>query len=101
MYLAEINELYPVMKYLYHLVDQFSQMYTNKKIDKGIIDFNDLEHYTLRILENEEVREEYRNKFEYIFVDEYQDSNIVQETIINRMKRDNNLFCRRCKAKYI
>ncbi|SCG83696.1 recombination helicase AddA [Proteiniborus sp. DW1] len=91
-YRAEINELYPLMKYLYHLVVEFSQMYTSKKIEKGIIDFNDLEHYTLRILENEEVSEEYRNKFEYIFVDEYQDSNIVQETIINRMKRDNNLF---------
>ncbi len=92
LYLAEINDLYPVMKYLYYLVVEFSQMYTNKKIDKGIIDFSDLEHYTLRILESEEVREEYRSKFEYIFVDEYQDSNIVQETIINRMKRDNNLF---------
>lgn len=91
-YLAEINDLYPVMKYLYELVVSFSQMYTTKKLEKSIIDFNDLEHYALRILENREVREEYRNKFEYIFVDEYQDSNIVQETIINRMKRDNNLF---------
>ncbi|WIV10640.1 helicase-exonuclease AddAB subunit AddA [Proteiniborus sp. MB09-C3] len=91
-YLTEINELYPIMKYLYHLVVEFSQMYANKKLEKGIIDFNDLEHYALRILESEEVRAEYRNKFEYIFVDEYQDSNIVQETIVNRMKRDNNLF---------
>ncbi|WP_352420084.1 helicase-exonuclease AddAB subunit AddA [Proteiniborus sp.] len=92
LYLAEINNLYPVMKYLYHLVVEFSQIYASKKLEKGIIDFNDLEHYALRILENKEVREEYRSKFEYIFVDEYQDSNIVQETIINRMKRDNNLF---------
>mgnify|MGYP000329918913 CR=1 FL=1 len=90
--LREINELYPVMKYLYKLVLEFASMYTSKKLERGIIDFSDLEHYALKILENEEVQNEYRNKFEYIFVDEYQDSNIVQETIINRMKRDNNLF---------
>lgn len=91
-YLSEINDLYPVLKYLYHLVVEFSKIYTSKKLEKSIIDFNDLEHYALKILENQEVMEEYRNKFDYIFVDEYQDSNIVQETIINRMKRDNNLF---------
>lgn len=92
VYLSEINELYPIMKYLYKLVKDFSNIYANKKLEKGIIDFNDLEHFALKILENEEVRNEYRNKFEYIFVDEYQDSNIVQETIINRIKREDNLF---------
>lgn len=91
-YLSEINDLYPMMEYLYNLIAEFSRMYSNKKLEKGIIDFNDLEHYALKILENEEVRLEYRNKFEYIFVDEYQDSNIVQETIVNRIKRENNLF---------
>lgn len=91
-YLSEINYLHPLMNYLYNLIVEFSNLYTNKKLEKGIIDFNDLEHYALKILENEEVRKEYTDKFEYIFVDEYQDSNIVQETIVNRIKRDNNLF---------
>jgi len=91
-YLEQINTIYPTMKYLGEVIIKFGQKYSEKKLDKGILDFNDLEHYALRILENEEVQGEYRRKFEHIFVDEYQDSNIVQETILNRVKRENNLF---------
>ncbi|MGF7056446.1 helicase-exonuclease AddAB subunit AddA [Brassicibacter mesophilus] len=91
-YLAEINYLFPAMDYLYELIQSFSKLYSEKKLEKGILDFNDLEHYTLKILENEEIREEFRKKFDHIFVDEYQDSNIVQETILNQIKRDNNMF---------
>ncbi|RKD26555.1 DNA helicase/exodeoxyribonuclease V, subunit A [Caminicella sporogenes DSM 14501] len=91
-YVSELNKMYPVMKYLERLVNRFSEKYSEKKLDKGILDFNDLEHYALKVLEYEEVQRDYRNHFEYIFVDEYQDSNIVQETILNRIKRENNLF---------
>lgn len=91
-YLNQINAMYPTMKYLSELIIQFGNRYSEKKLDKGILDFNDLEHYALKILENQEVQREYKKKFQHIFVDEYQDSNIVQETILNRIKRENNLF---------
>lgn len=91
-YLEQINAIYPTMKYLGEVVIRFGEMYSEKKLEKGILDFNDLEHYALKILESDEVRLEYKRKFEHIFVDEYQDSNIVQETILNRIKRENNLF---------
>lgn len=87
-----LKEIYPIMKYLYKIVMDFGEMYKNRKLERSLLDFNDLEHYTLKILENEDIRREYQNKFHYIFVDEYQDSNIVQETILNCIKRDNNLF---------
>lgn len=91
-YLDQINTMYPMMKYLGEVVIKFGDKYSEKKLDKGILDFNDLEHYALTILEDDEVHKEYKRKFDHIFVDEYQDSNIVQETILNRIKRDNNLF---------
>ncbi|MDK2919599.1 MAG: ATP-dependent helicase/nuclease subunit [Candidatus Petromonas sp.] len=91
-YLKQLNSMYPVMKYLGNLVIRFAEKYGEKKLDRGILDFNDLEHYALKILENEEVQKEYQSKFDHIFVDEYQDSNIVQETILSRIKRENNLF---------
>src|SRR5665647_2693453 len=84
--------MHPGMKYLYLLVKDFSLSYQQKKLDKGMVDFNDLEHYALIILADIEVAEEYRRKYEYIFVDEYQDSNLVQETILNLIKRTDNLF---------
>lgn len=91
-YIDDLNKLYPLMEYLYKLVTRFTGLYGEKKADRGIVDFNDLEHYALRILANDLVAKEYKERFEYIFVDEYQDSNIVQETLIQSIKRDDNLF---------
>lgn len=91
-YVEDLNKLYPLMDYLYQLVMRFSDTYGKKKAERGIIDFNDLEHYALRILADDLAAQEYRERFEYIFVDEYQDSNIVQETLIQSIKREDNLF---------
>ena len=91
-YLVDIVEFYPVMDCLYKLVRLFGEKYAEKKLEKGILDFNDLEHFTLQALESEDVREELRECYRYIFIDEYQDSNIVQETIIGKIKREDNLF---------
>jgi len=91
-YIEDLQELYPYMQYLSRLIAGFTEEFTAKKLERGILDFNDLEHYALAVLENEQVSEEYRRQFQYIFIDEYQDSNIVQETIISRIKRADNLF---------
>lgn len=88
----QLNELYPYMQYLCDLVSRFDREYRRQKQERGIIDFNDLEHYALDILKNKEVAEELRDKYSYIFVDEYQDSNLVQETIVNNIAREDNLF---------
>lgn len=88
----EQQETYKDALYLYKMVENFDGLYCQKKKEKGMIDFNDIEHYALKILSNEAASTEYRNKFKHIFIDEYQDSNLVQETLINRIKRANNLF---------
>ncbi|HML37090.1 MAG TPA: helicase-exonuclease AddAB subunit AddA [Bacillota bacterium] len=89
-YVEDINRTYRDGLYLCFMVEEFDRIYREKK--QGLIDFNDIEHYALALLSREEAAAEYRNKFEYIFIDEYQDSNIVQETLIGKIKRENNLF---------
>ncbi len=88
----EIQKTYPYAQILYALTEGFAEIYSEKKREKNWIDFNDIEHYALEILEKEEAASEYRDKFQYIFIDEYQDSNIVQETLIQRIKKENNVF---------
>jgi ATP-dependent helicase/nuclease subunit A len=90
---AKINNmLYDVAKTLYSLVLEFDLVYKEKKTSKGLIDFSDIEHMALNILKEDKVANEYREKFKHIFIDEYQDSNLVQETLIEKIKRENNLF---------
>ena len=91
-FVKELNDLYLPMKSLGQLAIELGKGYAKKKQEKGILDFNDLEHYALKILEHKEAVKEYQEKFHYIFVDEYQDSNLIQETIVNRIKNQNNVF---------
>ncbi|MBN4050972.1 MAG: helicase-exonuclease AddAB subunit AddA [Alkaliphilus sp.] len=91
-YLSDLDYVRPIISSLSQVIQAFDAKFKQIKSDNGILDFNDLEHYTLQILQNDLVAEEYKEKFEHIFVDEYQDSNIVQETIINKMKKKDNLF---------
>ena len=91
-YIAEMNETGRAALILRELVQSFDYLYIKGKKKQRVIDFSDIEHYALRILEHEEAAAEYREKFRYIFIDEYQDSNLVQECLIDRIRRENNLF---------
>ncbi len=91
-YAQDLNELYPYMQAMADLVFAFAECYQEKKADKGILDFNDLEHYALSVLAHPQVAQAYQAKYLYVFVDEYQDSNLVQETLLNYIKREDNLF---------
>ena len=102
--LKEIRLMAPAMHTLINLVVEFGKRYEKVKIDRGIVDFSDLEHYALRILSRVEdgklvpsdVAVDYLERFEEVLVDEYQDVNLLQESIIQLVKRggekDGNLF---------
>ena len=77
---------------LIDLAKEFRIRYQELKEEKRVVDFNDLEHYALQILldENDEpskVAMAYQKEFAEILVDEYQDSNDVQETILRSIAK--------------
>lgn len=77
---------------LFELVKEFNEIYDELKREINGLDFNDLERKTLEILKNPEILESLKEKYKYIFVDEYQDINSVQEAIISLLSKDNNRF---------
>ena len=80
-------------KVLIELVKRFDRLYAKQKAAVNGLDFADLEHLMLRLLnENESVAQQLRQKFKYIFVDEFQDINKVQAEIINKISARNNVF---------
>lgn len=96
-HLTDMEKLYPVVKELVSLVLQFEERFREVKRERAIVDFNDLEHFALQILTEPASKEGkiipspiaryYENKFKEILVDEYQDINLVQETIIQAISR--------------
>ncbi len=67
----------------------FDEKYAALKAERGVLDYNDLEHKALALLKQEEIADEVKKKYRYVFVDEYQDVNPVQEELISRLSGEN------------
>ncbi|WNR46373.1 helicase-exonuclease AddAB subunit AddA [Paenibacillus roseipurpureus] len=88
----EIAEMAPLLHVLVDLIVDFGERYQSAKAAKGLIDFADLEHYCLQILTSQdaapgelspsEAAQSYRKQFAEVLLDEYQDTNRVQEAIV-------------------
>ena len=98
---SDIYSMYETLTQIKRIVLEFTEAYNKAKLEKNIIDFNDIEHLALQILvkknkdgiyEPTEVAKEYQELFEEIAIDEYQDSNEIQEEILKQVSRGNNIF---------
>ena len=77
---------------LAELAKTYDTLYTAAKRQRGLMDFDDLEHGALAALELPEVRAALREQYRYVFIDEYQDSSAIQEAIIGSFAREDGLF---------
>ena len=99
--IEDIYDMYKILNILEKVILKFSNKYQENKKEKNIIDFSDIEHFALKILvkkdENDnyiptEVAKIYKEKFKEIAIDEYQDSNLVQEYILTTISNGKNIF---------
>lgn len=91
--ISDVRELHEPIKELVRVTKAFAQKFSEAKRERGIIDFADMEHFALKIFDDApEVAAAYRDKFKFIMVDEYQDTNGVQEAIVQKISRGDNLF---------
>ncbi len=94
---TEIYNMYDILVKLENLINEFGNEFDKAKRERNIVDFHDIEHFALKILidENEEpteVAKKYQEKYEEIAIDEYQDSNLVQEYILTSVSNGKNIF---------
>lgn len=96
----DIYDMYQILSKLEQIILEFGKEFSKRKRDKNIVDFNDIEHLALNILLKDEngkiiyteVAKRYQDKYVEIAIDEYQDSNLVQEYILNSVSNGNNIF---------
>ncbi|MFB5677259.1 helicase-exonuclease AddAB subunit AddA [Paenibacillus terreus] len=96
-FLTELNEAAPLMEELAETVIAFGERFRREKQGKGLVDFGDLEHYCLHILRHpdstpgqllpSDAALEYQARFDEVLLDEYQDTNTVQEDIVRLLSR--------------
>ncbi|GAA3008697.1 helicase-exonuclease AddAB subunit AddA [Tetragenococcus solitarius] len=95
-----MDQAKPLIEKMSEVTLNFIDKYQKRKQTKGVLDFNDLEHFTLDILQGDgkgsEASDYYRERFEEVLVDEYQDTNRLQEAILfwlrNPEPTQGNLF---------
>ena len=93
-----IKNTYPLLRTLKNIVLISGRSHTKAKREKGFLDFSDLEHETLKLLSEKNgvdspILEALREKYHEILIDEYQDTNNIQETIFKKVSRDSsNIF---------
>ncbi|PTL39577.1 helicase-exonuclease AddAB subunit AddA [Alkalicoccus saliphilus] len=94
----EMQKMAPVIRTLTKYVSLFSKNYQEAKLEKNALHFSDLEHYCLDILRDKEsgrptsAAYQYQSQFDEVLIDEYQDTNFVQEAVINLVSGSNTLF---------
>lgn len=88
----DLQKMKEPMEVFRELLEEFHWRFSDIKREKNIVDFNDLEHMALDILSYPEASQYYSERFQYIFIDEYQDSNRVQEALTDRIRREFNVF---------
>ncbi|MEK3837527.1 UvrD-helicase domain-containing protein [Paenibacillus sp. FSL R7-0128] len=97
-FLSELHTAAPLMQELAETVIAFGERYRLEKAGRGLVDFSDLEHYCLQILRHKDSQPghslpsdaamEYRSQFDEVLLDEYQDTNSVQEEIVRLISRE-------------
>lgn len=91
--LDEILESAETVRQLVKVTIDFDKKFSAAKRERGIIDFDDMEHLALKIFkEDKHTAKIYKDKFHVVMVDEYQDTNDVQEEIIQQIVGDKNFF---------
>ncbi|NLY82333.1 MAG: helicase-exonuclease AddAB subunit AddA [Clostridiales bacterium] len=90
--LLEISQTAKYAGYYIDLLKKFEVKFQKKKQEANLMDFSDIEHVALKILKNQEVADTFKERLDFIFIDEYQDTNYIQESLIAKISRDNNLF---------
>ncbi len=93
---CDMERLYPDICCLVDLLLEFEQAFRQRKRQKHLLDYNDLEHLALQVLASADesgrlvpssAAQSYRSQFEEVYVDEYQDTNLIQETILSLVSR--------------
>ena len=90
--LDDLRAVRPVVETLVDVTLDFADAYADAKRERCIIDFNDMEHLALKILDDKNLCASLRRKYQTVMIDEYQDTNAVQEAIMQSIARDDNLF---------
>ena len=99
IYKSDTETVYPAVCCMCDIIKEFSKRFFEKKKEKGMLDFSDLEHLTYKLLKDEnsdgksELAKTISSRYDAVMIDEFQDTNEIQDRIFRYVSRDEkNMF---------
>ena len=99
IYKSDTERIYPAVCCMCDIIKEFSERFFEKKKEKGILDFSDLEHLTYKLLKDEhsdkksELAKIISERYDAVMIDEFQDTNEIQDKIFRYVSRnEKNMF---------
>lgn len=97
--MEDLAAMAPAVRGLFEMIQKFSRKYAKKKAEHNLLDFSDLEHKTIELLyepnsghAQTDTARELQARYVGIYIDEYQDTNSVQETIFQAISSNNRVM---------
>ncbi len=87
-----LSESKNIVESVLNVYEKYNNIYENYKKDLNCLDFNDLEKYMLKLISDEKTLNSLKKEFKQIYVDEYQDANLIQEKILSQLSNGRNRF---------
>ena len=87
---ADIEHTLPALRAIFALAKRSMELYFSLKQSRNYLDYSDLEHLTIKALQQDAVRQDVASRFDALFVDEYQDVSGIQEAILTALHQDQN-----------
>ena len=89
---SELPYMQEMSEALYHVVSRFDQLYGAIKREHSAIDYDDMLRLAYRALSEPQIAEAYSARYDYVFIDEYQDTNPIQEALLSCLKPQGGRF---------
>ena len=89
---TEIPYIETTVSDLFHILKKYDEVYSSIKREHHVIDYDDMLHFAYELLSKKEVSEKYSRYYEYVFIDEYQDTNPLQEALLNSIEPSGGRF---------
>ena len=87
-----LSESKNIVESVLNVYEKYNNIYENYKKDLNCLDFNDLEKYMLKLISDEKTLNSLKKEFKQIYIDEYQDANLIQEKILSQLSNGRNRF---------
>lgn len=90
--LSDHAETMKLLGCIIEMTKDYDKIFSELKRKDNLLDFADMDYFASIVLQNIEKKEEIKSRFDYLFIDEYQDTSYIQDEVLGSVAKENSLY---------